>query len=198
MGREAKRQKPMTAEEQSVYMSLVKTARKAAAVFARRNHIDYEEAIAEAMLLLVDVVRNLQSRPGGNVKAFVSQRVRLRLIDAYRAKNTFGVSVCTHRTTKRNGFEAVRTHLGSDVEETPESLELQECPARSDIEAQSMIDRLKSTGVRWDMVEVLLGWTSAGDLSKRLGVHESRISQMRKQAIRLLQGVEWLKREVAP
>jgi hypothetical protein len=66
------------------------------------------------------------------------------------------------------------------------------------MEARSMLDRLKTTGVRWEMVEVLLGWRTNVEVGRQLGLSVSRVSLMRTEAVRLLQGVEWLQREAQP
>lgn len=192
MGREAKRQEPMTAEEQSVYSSLITTARKSAIVFARRNRLDYEEIAAEAMLLLVGVMREYQHEPGKCIRSFVGQRIKLRLADSFRKRGFNGLSLCDSRTAKRNAGGSHKAIFGGD-----ELLEYED-PASDDLEGRSMIERLKSTGIRWDIIEALLGWTSCVDIARRCGVCRSNVYQTRATAVWILQNEKWLQREVEP
>lgn len=188
MKQDAEKPKPMTPNEQKTYCSLVPLARRAAIRFARKHRVCREEAVAEAMLLLVGIMREYRAWTGVDLQMFVLQRVQLRLADQLRVT---GFESLTRRDFRQGKKGVQISAVGDHIDTTQDH-------AASDMEARSMLDRLKTTGVRWEMVEVLLGWRTNVEVGRQLGLSVSRVSLMRTEAVRLLQGVEWLQREAQP
>jgi len=187
---------PLEESEHERYLELVPVARKTAFAFARRLRLDAEDVASESMAILVGVMREFDPAKNDDIKGFVGSRVRLRLLDWLRlGRVRDGMTREECRASKRKQFRG-RTLSASAIESTPLALEQQADPNAEAPEAASIIEKLRAMfKARWPVVEFLLGWITCKEAGRRLGVSESRASQIGLDIRQQMLKTEWLREE---
>jgi RNA polymerase sigma factor (sigma-70 family) len=154
---------------------LLVIARKAASRFLRRTpqarHL-YEDAHAQALLLLVQQLPKYRPECGASLETYLLAVLPLRLIDWFRSESE-------HRAKERN--EVTIVPLG-DLDKLYEHVAFRRhCDPDRDLQRRDALAKLyRMVGKRhWPVIRALLEDRTLAWAGEQMGVSESRASQIR-------------------
>lgn len=170
--------KPLTSEQQALAEAHMGLVESVARYHKAARGLEWSEAIAAGYLGLVEAARNY--KPGGSAPfpAFARYRIRGELTEAARV----------HGEAKKSRPVPVREQLssasrGKVINVTPDP------PVGQEIEAIDEIDRIsrKVPAKHGQAIRLMfIGGMNQYRAAKCMGINESRVSQLQKQAFEML------------